>query len=287
MTHIPGLVLGIYEKALPWCDGWPQRLATAAELGFDYVEMSIDPSEEYLSRLTWSQAKRAEMRHQMEDTNLAMRSICLSAHRYYPLGSSSLARRERGLEIMQAAIALASDLGVRIIQVAGYDTYEEPSDERSYQRYIEGLEQAVVWASERMILLGLENQEKGYVRSPSVAVDVIRRVGSPYLNLYMDLGNLVVNDCDVLAEIEAARGYLIGIHVKDACSNEPRRVPLGEGQVPFDAAFRKLADMRFHGPVTIEMWNEDRPDAALICAQAREYVMRHLAKAWGNENFHA
>jgi L-ribulose-5-phosphate 3-epimerase len=284
MTHIPGLVLGIYEKALPRFDDWTQRLSAAAELGFDYVEMSIDPSEAYLSRLAWSQAKRAEMRHRIEDNNLSIRSICLSAHRDYPLGSSSLARRERGLEIMQAAIALAYDLGVRIIQVAGYDTYDEPSDEKSRQRYIQGLEQAVVWASERMILLGLENQEKGYVRSPSVAVDVIHQVGSPYLNLYMDLGNLVVNECNVLEEIEAARGHLIGIHVKDARPNEPRRVPLGEGQVPFDDAFHKLAGMRFHGPVTIEMWNQDRPDAALVCSQAREFVMRHLAQAWKNEN---
>jgi L-ribulose-5-phosphate 3-epimerase UlaE len=132
------------------------------------------------------------------------------------------------------------------------------------------------------VLLGLENQEQGCVCSASTAVEVIRHVSSPYLKLYMDVGNLIVNRCDVAAEIEAARGHLIALHVKDARPNEPRRVPFGEGQVPFATVFRQLAAMRFHGPVTIEMWNEDRPDAAEVCGQARQWILRHLEDAWAS-----
>ena len=280
MTTIPGFALGVYEKALPNYKDLPARLATAAKLGFDYLEMSIDPSEERLSRLSWSRDKRREIYHIMEDTNLPIRSICLSAHRRYPLGSSSSAEREKSLRIMREAIDLASDLGVRIIQVAGYDTYGEPSNENSCQRYLEGVQQAVSWASEKVILLGLENQEKGFVDSPTTAVEVIRKIGSPYLGLYMDVGNLIVKQHDLLAEIEAAGGYLLAVHVKDARPGEPRHVPFGEGGVPFDRVFNKLIAIGFRGPITIEMWNEDLVDAEVISSKARDWIYQRLESAW-------
>lgn len=43
--------LGLYEKALPADLSWPQRLATAAELGFEFVEMSIDEQPARQQRL--------------------------------------------------------------------------------------------------------------------------------------------------------------------------------------------------------------------------------------------
>ena len=44
MSKINGITLGIYEKALPENVSWSERLALAAEAGFDFVEMSLDPS---------------------------------------------------------------------------------------------------------------------------------------------------------------------------------------------------------------------------------------------------
>ncbi len=50
--------LGIYEKALPKHLSWPERLALAKACGFDFVEMSVDESDERLARLSWSKAQR-------------------------------------------------------------------------------------------------------------------------------------------------------------------------------------------------------------------------------------
>lgn len=50
--------LGIYEKALPAGEDWLTRLQLAGELGFDFVEMSIDESDSRQARLDWSSAWR-------------------------------------------------------------------------------------------------------------------------------------------------------------------------------------------------------------------------------------
>ena len=48
-------VIGIYEKALPQNISWAERFALVKKLGFDFMELSIDESDERLARLDWSE----------------------------------------------------------------------------------------------------------------------------------------------------------------------------------------------------------------------------------------
>ena len=66
-----------------------------------------------------------EIKKAIEKTGVPIKSICLSGHRKYPLGSHDPKIRERGMKIMEKAICLAARLGVRVIQLAGYDVYYE------------------------------------------------------------------------------------------------------------------------------------------------------------------
>lgn len=276
-AHIAGLTLGLYEKALPSTIGWRERLDMAAAAGFDFVEMSLDPTPERLSRLNWSAAQRRDLRLAVEDSGVSVLTMCLSAHRNYPLGSANADIRRHGLDILHAALELAADVGIRIVQIAGYDALpEEPSTDDTRQRYVDGLAHGIRWAGEHAVLMGLENQEAGYIDSPRTAVKIIQQIDSPYLKLYMDIGNLIVNGCDVPREIAAARGHLIGVHVKDARFGVPRRVPFGEGAVPFAEVFHLLAGMRFAGPMMIEMWNDNSADSVAISSAAREWVQGKL-----------
>lgn len=50
--------LGLYEKAMPGTLSWREKLKTAKRAGFDFVEISIDESDEKLARLDMSTAER-------------------------------------------------------------------------------------------------------------------------------------------------------------------------------------------------------------------------------------
>ena len=117
--------IGLYEKAMPKAMSWKEKLTCARECGYDFVEISIDETDEKLARLEWSAEERLELLKAMKDTGVPVRSMCLSGHRKYPFGASDPDVRRRGMEIMGKAIALADDLGIRIIQLAGYDVYYE------------------------------------------------------------------------------------------------------------------------------------------------------------------
>lgn len=81
--------------------------ATGKTLGFDFVEMSVDETDDRLSRLDWSREQRLALVNAIVETGVRVPSMCLSAHRRFPLGSEDDAVRAQGLEIMRKAIQFA------------------------------------------------------------------------------------------------------------------------------------------------------------------------------------
>lgn len=71
--------LGIYEKALAKDLSWPERLVLAKSCGFDFVEMSVDETDERLSRLDWSAAQRTSLVTAMIERVLLFRQ-CACPH---------------------------------------------------------------------------------------------------------------------------------------------------------------------------------------------------------------
>ena len=273
------LPLGIYEKALPYEGSWCTRLALAGEAGFNFVEMSVDESDERLARLDWPARERTELRNAVAETHIPILTMCLSGHRKWALGSASPEIRQRGLEIMRKAVNFCAETGIRTIQLAGYYVYYEPHTPDSMERYRDGLAQGLEWASQAGVMLALENVDGNDVDSVSKAMLFVDTFNSPWFQVYPDVGNLGEHGLDVCAELERGRGHLVGIHVKDTRPGEPRRVPFGQGIVPFGEAFRKLAEMRYAGPVMLEMWNDDAPDSLRIIREARQWVLARMIAA--------
>ena len=73
--------VGLYEKALPASLSWEERLAAAGQAGYDFVEISIDESDERLARLDWKTSQKAELRRSIANTGVRIMTMCLSGHR--------------------------------------------------------------------------------------------------------------------------------------------------------------------------------------------------------------
>lgn len=96
--------LGIYEKAMPAELSWKEKMETAKAAGYDFIEISIDETEEKLKRLDMGKQERLELVRLMYETGMPIRTMCLSGHRKYPLGSSQPEVSGRGMEIMEKAL---------------------------------------------------------------------------------------------------------------------------------------------------------------------------------------
>jgi L-ribulose-5-phosphate 3-epimerase len=277
--HTKPLPIGVYEKALPLDIDWHERLTLAAEAGFDFVEMSCDENEHRQARLDESEAYKADLRHAIAQSGTSILTLCLSAHRKLALGSADPKIRQAGLELFRKAIDFCADVGIRTIQVAGYFDYYGAIDSGTEMRYIDGLAQGTEWAGRAGVMLGVETMEGEYViDSITRAMYVVHLLDSPWFQVYPDLGNIAAHGYDLNTELERGRGHMVGVHVKDSRPGEPRRVPFGEGVVPFVDAFRKLATMSYTGPIMIEMWNDNSPDSMRIIQESRQWVLDRMTE---------
>jgi L-ribulose-5-phosphate 3-epimerase UlaE len=128
-------------------------------------------------------------------------------------------------------------------------------------------------------MLAIENMDTVGVASLEEGMKLVDHFDSPWLQLYPDLGNLIERGKDILPELERAKGHMVALHVKDARPGEPRRVPFGEGSVPFEAAFRKLHELGFNGPMMIEMWNDNAPDSLERVVKTRAWVVDKMLRS--------
>jgi L-ribulose-5-phosphate 3-epimerase len=282
MNHSAQLAVGIYEKALPAGLPWQELLPAVRRLGYDYVELSIDESADRLQRLDWSGDERERLRSLARKAGVRILTMCLSGHRKFPMGSADPDVRARAMQIMRQSVYLAVDLGIGIVQVAGYDAYYEPSTDASRARFLDGLVQAAGWAASAGVMLGLENVDTPFVDSVAKGMALVHQVGSPWLQLMPDMGNLAAAGYHPPDELHLGRGHVVAVHVKDTLPNLYRGVPFGHGIVPFAETFAALAGIGFCGPLTVEMWSQMNlsGDPAAAAVAARQFVDGLIATAW-------
>jgi L-ribulose-5-phosphate 3-epimerase len=276
--------IGLYEKAIP-AASWPDLLRQARHAGYDYVEISIDETEERLARVTSPASERAALRQAIADAGVPIMTMCLSAHRKFPLGSASSDVRRRGLDLLRDAVRFAADIGLRIVQVMGYDAFYEPSTPDTRARFIEGLEMGARWAGQYGVMLGLENVDCEIADSISRMLGLIESVNSPWLQLMPDMGNLAAAGHVPERELRQAVGRLVGIHCKDVVPHVIRRIPFETGILSFSAVFATLAAVTFSGPMTVEMWadGDTTGDPIGAARAARSLVDRLILDAWSHQ----
>lgn len=276
------IVLGIYEKALPGGTDWYERLATAKEAGFDFVEISVDETDERLARLDWSRSERREFCDAIAETGVYVPTMCLSGHRRFPLGSENPETRAKGLEILRKAIELAADTGIRTVQLAGYDVYYETSNDKTLELFKDGLRQGIAWAERMNVMLAVEIMDTQLINSITKGMAYVNEFNSHCFKVYPDIGNLSAWGNDIEAEFDAGKGHMVSIHVKDTRPGVFKNVPFGEGTVDFVTAFHKLRTINYQGPFLIEMWTETAADPIQEVKNARAWVLNKMQEAGWN-----
>lgn len=277
-------LLGIYEKALDAEDDWYQRMAKAKELDFDFLEISIDETDERLSRIYAPDKEIYQIQDAAHKAGILLQSLCLSVHRRFPFGSADPAIREKARNIMEQAILFADKLGVRVIQLAGYDVYYEPSTTDSLKYFEEGMAWAAEQAGRYQVMLGMEIMDVELMSSIRRHLAYEERIQSPWYRVYPDLGNLSAWGIDVLDDLEAGIHSIVGMHVKDTLcrtKDKPgvfREIPFGQGCVDFPACFRKLEDLGYAGPYMIEMWHQKGQDDKALVRAAKTYIEEQFQK---------
>lgn len=270
--------VGIYEKALPSSLTWEEKFNLVHQLGFNFLEFSIDESDERLARLDWSEEKRADFRKIMWNTHSRINTLMLSGHRRFPLGAYDKDTRIKSLEIMKKAIDLAADLGIRNIQLAGYDVYYDHKSVESRELFIENLKKCVQMAADKLVMLSIETMDDPFINSLSKIAHYKKTIRSPWLQGYPDLGNISAwPENNVAEDLENNIEDIVAVHLKDTKAVTPsfkgqfKDVPFGKGCVDFEGCLRTLVRLDYSGSYTIEMWSGNNKNSISEIKSAKAF----------------
>lgn len=274
--------IGLYEKAMPTGLRWREMLESARDAGFDHLEISVDESDARQARLDWTAGERRELRELSEDVGLPIRTMCLSGHRKYPLGSHDPAVRARGERMLREAVQLAGDLGVRIIQLAGYDVYYEDGDDETRARFTENLRAGVEYAAQYGVALGFETMETPFMDTVNKGMRYVNEIDSPYLGMYPDLGNLTnaayLYGLDVNEEIRAGRGHTFAMHLKETKEGLYRDMDFGDGRVEFASGIRQALDIGVR-MFAAEFWHDGSADWKDRLLRSNQFIRARFEEA--------
>ena len=254
--------IGLYEKAIRNTFTWKEKLQCAKECGYDYLEISIDATEEKINRIYMDTEEKREIMEAIFDTGIPIGSMSVSALTKYALGDPDQAVRSRGMEIAEKSIQLASALGVRTVMIPGYDIYYGESTIETKRYFLENIRKIAEIAEREGILVGFETMENNFMNTTGKAVQYVNMVDSAYLKIYPDAGNItnaaVANRHDVCEDLSLGKGKLIALHLKETKPDVYREVPFLTGHVEFERIINTAWKLGVRRYVT-ELWDVGQP----------------------------
>lgn len=263
--------LGLYEKAMPEVS-WPEKLRIAKEAGYDFVEISIDASEEKIARVYSTKAERKQLVDWMYELDMPIQTLNASTLTKYALGDPDPAVRNRGIDIASHAIGLAADLGVRVMMIPGYDVYFKPHSDETERLFEEAIRELSQKAAVAGVQLAFETMENDFMNTVGKGLYWVNKIASNYLKLYPDIGN-TTNGClplgiDPAEDLRSGGSAVAALHLKETKPSVYRETPYGTGHVDFESAVAAAWSIGVRRYVT-EFWY--KPDG-----ETPEYVCRRF-----------
>ncbi|MES1179193.1 MAG: sugar phosphate isomerase/epimerase family protein [Myxococcales bacterium] len=233
---------------------WPEELASAKRLGFDYIEW-IYEAERAEENPIASRAGRAAIRACMAESGLPVGSVCGDYFMIHRLsGGSERARRENAAALSEL-VRWTRELGATRILLPLLETSAVDTPELK-QQVTESIRLVTPALEAYDIVLGLEMEIPG-----TEYAALIRGIGHDHVRAYYDCGNSTAQGFDVETDIVPVLPLLEAVHLKDRVSFGTSR-PFGQGNTNFAGLFAVLARAGYTGDFLTQHYFDAEPEAS-------------------------
>lgn len=234
---------GICIGCLPQDLSLEEKFALARKAGFDGIEPSqtTDPEE------------ARQLRALADKAGLDLPSIMGGYLWQKPLSSPDPAVRDEAMSFVKSAVQCAKIIGADLVLlIPGVVNNTDTNYQQCWDRTIAALKELAPFAEENKVYLGLENVWNKFLHSPIEFRDFIDAVGSPYVQMYFDVGNhRIFGYPEQWIEILGSR--IKKVHFKDFVEGSRSFANLLEGDVDWKAVMASLRKVGYDDYVTVEV----------------------------------
>ncbi|MFS8542031.1 MAG: sugar phosphate isomerase/epimerase, partial [Tissierellales bacterium] len=170
-------------------------MAMAKDAGFDGIELSLDEEGELSLNSTEKDVLR--IKEMAENEGIEIASLASGLYWSYPVTSSDPAIRQKSKDIVRKQLEIAALLGTDgILVVPGVVAGLSPDSEVvqydvAYERALEAFTELKEDAEAHKVSICLENVWNKFLLSPLEMRDFIDKINSPYVGVYLDVGNII------------------------------------------------------------------------------------------------
>jgi D-psicose/D-tagatose/L-ribulose 3-epimerase len=272
-----GIHAGLWMKT--WADDPAPIFKTAADIGFDGVEVSL---------LGIGTDRAEQIGKQAADCGLELTCSTGLAPEADPT-SADADVRANAVAVLREAIAITNMLGARGLAgvvAAPWGVFDPPNKAVRAERAARTLAKLDTVLADAGVTLGIEALNRFESDLTSTAAEtcaIARATGSKHIGVLLDSFHMNIEEKDPPAALRAAGDTLVHYHVSD----NDRGVP-GSGRYDFPADAAALRDIGYDGWVVAEMfvmagnpasrdlniWRDIEPDPTQAAVQTLEYLRK-------------
>ena len=232
----------ICYDSLPGKLGDREKAALAKEAGLDAVELSQAGSMAEIERVAGI----------AREAGLEIASLMCTKHWGSPLSSTDESVRLKGVAGVTEALRQAQAVQAGVVLVVPGVVTEDVSYKAAYALARRSLEELLPVAEETGVIMALENVWNRFLLSPLEMRDFIDSFGSPLVQAYFDVGNILAFGYPH-HWIEALGKRIKRVHIKDFDANTRQFVGLLQGSVDYPRVVAALRGVGYDGYLTAEL----------------------------------
>lgn len=231
-----------------------EKFCRAADLGFDGIEMIPKEGPEFDGMMVFEQEGRDELRVLCDEHSLEVSSLSLGIYREANCLTTDAEEWQQGRELLDNALAAATDLGCAGILLPHFGPMEPKLDDPRLEPNLRGIREAVEASGNTGILIAIECTVDLETMQGVVGIADHAQIG-----IYFDMGNLknAGHDPGPMIRALGTAGVKM-VHAKEAGAEL-----LGEGAVDLPDVADALAEIGYDGWIAFETAPTDDPMVAL------------------------
>lgn len=233
---------GICLGCLPSNLSLKQRFELAKDAGLDGIEIST------LTKIR----ERKQYRTIAEKTGIEIHSIMGGLGWQCPLSHPDPKVRQKGMDSFIASLQTAEVVGATAVLCVPGVVNEETRYEECWKRSMQCIKKLAKAYEKKKIYLLVENVWNKFLLSPVEFRDFIDKIGSPYVQAYFDVGNIVLYGIPQ-HWIKTLGKRIKKVHIKGFDAPTRQFVYLTEGTIDWVSVVRTLRSVGYDDYLTIEM----------------------------------
>lgn len=256
-----------------------KAFATVAGCGYTGIEIAPFTISEYVTDV--SVKRRAEVRRLAEKNGLGVVGLhwALAKTKGFHLTTDDADVRRKTAEYFGELAKFCADLGGKIIVLGSpkqRDLAPGMSKETGMKHAAEVLQAAVPAFEKADVVLALEPlgpRDTNFVTTAAEGVELIDKVGSPRCQLHLDCKAMATEPTPIPDLIRKYRDVMVHFH-----ANDPNLQGPGFGKLDFVPVMQALADIRYRGWVSVEVFDY-KPGPERLTRESIEYMRKCEPKA--------